>query len=392
MDGAERTSPITNAWGKVPARRFAVEHVDVFLGREGQAFNHQAQLASRAGTLFATWSSGIRDEEESGQQMVMAHSRDGGRTWSEPATVAAARPGRFAPSVVVSSGLRVHGDALIAYSGEWGRWHAERDAAREAATAAHDHVALNVRTEARVSRDDGGSWSPPTPVMANMMNFMPPAPTRTGRLIFAGQLTYAITDDPAGLTGWRRIGIAGIPADYCDDWQSRVKGAQLLGMAHRFNEANFFQTDDGVIHMMLRNEGSTLMGVTESRDDGESWSRPVLTGFTNSVSRSHFGRLADGRWFCISCPSLPPPGAAPSTRTPRTPIVLALSDDGVVFDRHYVIGDEPQGAPRLPGYLKHGRYGYPYLHVMGDAGLVIYSRNKEDICVARFALADLASA
>jgi hypothetical protein len=114
MNDAERTSPITNAWGKVPARRIAVEHVDVFLGREGRAFNHQAQLASRAGTLFATWSSGIRDEEESGQQMVMALSRDGGRTWSEPATVAAARPGRYAPSVVVSSGLRVHDGALRA--------------------------------------------------------------------------------------------------------------------------------------------------------------------------------------------------------------------------------------------------------------------------------------
>ncbi len=223
MNDAERTSPITNAWGKVPARRIAVEHVDVFLGREGRAFNHQAQLASRAGTLFATWSSGIRDEEESGQQMVMALSRDGGRTWSEPATVAAARPGRYAPSVVVSSGMRVHDGALIAYSGEWERWDAERDAAREAATAAHDHVALNVRTEARVSRDDGRAWSAPTPVMANMMNFMPPAPTRTGRLIFAGQLTYAITDDPAG-SRVAALGVPGMPADYCDDWQSRVEG------------------------------------------------------------------------------------------------------------------------------------------------------------------------
>lgn len=383
-------SPITNAWGRVPARKIDIEHVDVFLGRAGRAFNHQAQLASQDGTLYATWSSGILDEEESGQAMVMASSADGGRTWSEPLTVAAARPGQYADSVVVSSGLRAHGSRLTAYYGEWERWHAGRDAAREAATAARAHLALNVRTEARVSTDQGRTWSAPTLVLPNITNFMPPAPTLSGRLIFAGHLTYAHTDDPAGLTGWRRAAIPGIPDDYCDDWQNRARGAQLLGIEPHYDEANFFQTGDGVIHMMLRNEKHWLMGVTESRDDGETWTRPVPTGFTNSVSRSHFGRLADGRLFCISCPSLPPPGAAPSTRTPRTPIVLALSRDGVNFDDHTIIGDEAQGTPRLPGFLKHGRYGYPYLHVMGDLGLVIYSRNKEDICVARFSMADAA--
>ena len=77
---------------------------------------------------------------------------------------------------------------------------------------------------------------------------------------------------------------------------------------------------------------------------------------------------------------------APSTRTPRTPLVLALSEDGVVFDRHFVIGDDAQGVPRIPGYLKHGRYGYPFLVVIGDRATVIYSTNKEDINVARFRL------
>jgi hypothetical protein len=43
----------------------------------------------------------------------------------------------------------------------------------------------------------------------------------------------------------------------------------------------------------------------------------------------------------------------------------------------------------MPGYAKHGRYGYPYLHVMGDHGFVIYSVAKEDIAVGRFALRDL---
>jgi hypothetical protein len=53
---------------------------------------------------------------------------------------------------------------------------------------------------------------------------------------------------------------------------------------------------------------------------------------------------------------------------------------------HYIVGDERQGEPRISGYLKHGRYGYPFLTVLGDDAVVIYSTNKEDINVARFRL------
>jgi len=51
-----------------------------------------------------------------------------------------------------------------------------------------------------------------------------------------------------------------------------------------------------------------------------------------------------------------------------------------------VIGDDAQGEPRIPGYLKHGRYGYPFLAVAGDTALVVYSTNKEAINLARFRL------
>jgi hypothetical protein len=36
----------------------------------------------------------------------------------------------------------------------------------------------------------------------------------------------------------------------------------------------------------------------------------------------------------------------------RTPTVLALSDDGVVYDRHYVLGEDPCGQPRNSGFHK----------------------------------------
>ena len=70
-------------------------------------------------------------------------------------------------------------------------------------------------------------------------------------------------------------------------------------------------------------------------------------------------------------------------------MVLTTSDDGVVFDRHYILGDEPHTGPRMPGRAKSGRYGYPSFHILDDTMFVIYSIEKEDIGVCRFALSEL---
>src|SRR5690606_1463268 len=128
------------------------------------------------------------------------------------------RPGQYANSVVVSSGMRPYEGALIAYYGEWERWEPKRDRDRELERKASGRLSFNLRTEARVSHDQGQSWSDSTLVVSNQMGFMPPLNTHTGRLILPGHLTYAYTDDPWGLSGWRRSGLPGLPHDYYDDW------------------------------------------------------------------------------------------------------------------------------------------------------------------------------
>lgn len=402
------SSPITNSWGKARTTRIKVEEYEIFRGTEGRAYNHQPQLVSDQRKLYATWSMGVRNEEYPGQQMVLATSEDGGRSWSKPSVVAPYHTGKFGMSVVCSSGLRIHEGALIAYSGEWERNPLEQSPA--VMNRDGNYTSPKCRTEARISRDLGRSWSDPTLIAPGLTNYMPPSPTSTGRLILPGNLTYAYTDDPAGLRGWRRSGIPGVPDDFVDTFMTSVvgkKSSRFLGTSDLFSEANFFQTGDGVIHMMMRNERSRFLGVTESRDDGETWSRPCLTGFTNCICRSDFGRLSDGRYFSMSCPK--PRGEKPGGHfrpyelvAERTPAILAVSTDGVVFDRHYVIGDdreeggeassrtdELRGSPRIPGIAKVGRYGYPYFHSMGECGFVIYSKYKEDICVCRFPLSAL---
>ncbi len=386
------TSPITNCWGKVPVKALKVEHALIFEGKPGLAYSHQAQLTTHQGKLVASWTLGVRDEEGPGEDMVMATSDDFGKTWSPPRVIACAQPGRAAKTVVVSSGIRSVGAAMVAYCGHWDRTPAGilPDGNRTHTNDPAGRLFADLRTEARVSRDGGASWSAPVVVAPDLSNYMPPFETRSGRLILPGNLTYRWTDDPMGLKDWHWAGVPGTYEGIMDNYFNMFQLNELAGTGHLFNEACCYQLVDGTLRMMLRNETSVMkekvgarLGACESRDNGLSWSKPELTDYTDAVCRAHLGRLPDGRYFGMNCPN---PGLG---WAPRTPAVLALSHDGNIFDRHYLIGNDKDYPLRYPGYAKGGRYGYPYLHIDGEHGYVIYSVNKEDIGIGRFRIEDL---
>lgn len=73
-------SPITNRWGEVPLRRVPHEEVIVYRGSAGHAYSHHPQLTSVDGRLIASWSHGIRNEDDPGQVMSYACSDDAGET------------------------------------------------------------------------------------------------------------------------------------------------------------------------------------------------------------------------------------------------------------------------------------------------------------------------
>jgi BNR repeat-like domain/BNR/Asp-box repeat len=378
-------SPITNRWGQVPVERIGTDHFIVFRGYVSGGYNHHHQITSLNGRLYVSWSDGVVHEDGPGQRMLMATSDDGGETWSQASVVVGRLPGRVGMGVVTGMGIHIHEGRMAAYYGYYD--YDERGVQTHLERGNYPKQELDFRvnydthTGIMVSNDEGATWEGPVAKIDRFVPNLCPQRLRSGRLIMPGNMWYPYTDDPYGIDGWTIAGIPRLPEGHCDDPEGFWYSKAARGDAFIVCEGSCYETDDGVVHMMLRCEGGLgWLAVTESRDLGETWSEPVLTEFTDANCRFHFGRLPDGRFFAVSCPE---PGS------PRTPLILAVSEDGVVFDRHFLLGDEPDAPPRLEGHHKGGRYGYPSYHILGDTLFVAYSISKEDIAVCRLNIRDL---
>jgi hypothetical protein len=213
-----------------------------------------------------------------------------------------------------------------------------------------------------------------------------PQAIRSGRLIISGNISFPYTDDPSGLAGWKMTGIypTEMAATIFDDSQSFWDVQARQGWPAGLCEGSFYQTDDGVLHMLLRTTGPGHAGKnwqTESHDDGATWQKPVESDFTDNNTKFHFGRLPDGRFYYVGSPDPLPKGA-------RLPLVLSLSKDGVRFDQHFILADEPYQMQR-EGQHKGGTYGYPHTLVHAGYLYAIYSLRKEAVQVLRVALDQL---
>jgi hypothetical protein len=341
------------------------EHVEVYRATEEGAyrFTHHPGLAVFQGQLYCSWSSGLGHEDRPGQRVVYSRTADG-RNWTPP-QVLAAPPGE--QDRCIAAGLHVADDVLIAgYSVAFDY---------PTHNLFHDNNALF----ARASRD-GQTWGEAVKLAGG---FFIESPLRLpgGRLIRGGEHTGArwkahelrmrmlYTDDPSGLSGWKDAVIS--PND------SLPRGLKVFD----YTEPCPFVRPDGVIVSAFRNSSGYLYAST-SRDAGASWSVPQITNFPDATSRHAAGALPDGTVFLINNPGT---GKGSS---PRQVLTIALSRDGIVFDRAWVIRAEPT-TMRFKGKDKRDGWQYPNAAVWNGALYVAYSVNKEDLMVTRIALENL---
>lgn len=291
--------------------------------------------------------------------MSLARSIRGGRDWVPAGWVAA-----LTLIGLAATGFHQHDGTLVAYIGNYGP--------KKETT----HLQA-------VTTRDGTHWSAVREIGVPVNPNHGPQRTSSGRLILAGNISFPYSDDPSGLRGWRMTGIypPAMATTIQDDPASFWDVARQQGWSAALCEGSFYQTEDGVLHMLLRDtarQNAHCLWLTESRDNGTTWSTPIPTEFSDTDAKFHFGRLPDGRFYYVGNPI----GGG------RTPLVLSLSRDGVVFDRHFVLGETPY-PKRHAGVAKGGEYGYPHTLLHGGHLYVIVSRQKEAVAVLRVALAEL---
>lgn len=378
---AQAGGEITNHWGAAVVKRIGAEEAVVMRAVEGRSYHHHCHLAARHPYFFLIFSSGAAHEDDVGQEVFFTRSIDGGANWETPRSIVKPPMGEHAPFVATATGLRAFTDPatgvrrLAAY---YGLYEYTADGLAGGVRKPGDAHHQSTRTMVIVSEDNGGTWSAPLLVAENVVCNLGPQPTASGRLIMPANVVFLHTDDHSGLSGWTRAALPGIPQEHPDDSAGFARLFAEDPDRFGFCEGSMFQTGSGVLHMMLRTNRPQL-AVSESADNGATWSPARMTRFSDNGSRHQFGRLPDGRYFALSTPD-------PENRGARTPLVLALSRDGVSFDRHFILGDAPAHPPAFSGHAKGGRYGYPHLAVLGGTVVAAYSVAKEDVAVCRFSL------
>lgn len=340
-----------------------VESAVLFRPESDWTYSHHPHITFFGGRFRAIWSNGHKDEDAPGQRVLLSTSPNG-IDWTEPVQLAAPSSGPDGRErVLTAAGFHQHAGALVAYFGDYGP---NKEGTRLWA----------------VATTDGERWSAPMDMGVPVCPNHGPQPTATGRLIICGNISFPYTDDPSGLAGWTMSGI--YPPDMAgtsDDPEAFWPVAQRRGWPTALCEGAFYQTDDGVLHMLLRSTGPGFrhrLWATESTDDGATWSEPTETEFSDDDAKFHLGRLPDGRFYYVGNP----------VAGNRWPLVLSLSQDGISFNRHYVIG-----AGRYPmrreGRWKGGEYGYPHSILHEDSLFVIVSRQKEGIEVIQVPIKEL---
>lgn len=341
--------------------RPSVERVLIYQPRTNWTYSHHPLLTFFRGRYVAIWSNGHRDEDAPGQRVLMASSANF-REWSAPQPlVDSVTDSNGVERVLTAAGFHQWNGKLVAYFCNYGP------------NKETTHLLA-------VTTTNGVDWTAPVPVGLPVCPNFGPLVVRGGRLILSGHIAFPFTDDSAGLSGWHMAGLypPSMAATVTDDPASFWRVAESNHWGAAVCEGSAFQTDDSVIRVPLRSTGAQFrhrLWLTESRDNGRTYSAPVETEFSDTNAKFQFGRLPDGRFFYVGNPV----GGG------RTPLVLSLSRNGLEFDRHLILGETPYSMAQ-PGRAKGGEYGYPNV-LFHDGWLnVIVSRQKEAVEVLRLKL------
>jgi hypothetical protein len=170
-----------------------------------------------------------------------------------------------------------------------------------------------------------------------------------GRLMSAHMVGPAFTDDPAGLTNWE------------------IKDVDMGGLPS-WHEPAAYEGPDGALHWIVRKYDH--ISHSYSLDEGETWSMvETQPDFPDNPGNKEFGTFPNGWvWYVGN----------PVPYSPRTNLVLGISEDGWDFDKNYLVRWEPW-LQLYPHEAKGHQPGYEYPSAQYLCGkmYIVYSHVRD---------------
>ena len=276
--GTDRISIFRNAYD--PAAdlpRIEPEHAVIYMPSGNWSYSHHPSVTYFQGAFYAVYSNGMRGEDEPGQRLMIASSRDFIR-WSVPQLLAEPSDGDYGTKKILTpGGIRVCDGRLTVY-------YTEND------NDGTSNARLNPQLYA-VTSPDGKTWT--RPVSLGLAIFPSHAPLRlsTGRLAMTCNRAFYYSDDPTGLCGWHKCGTA------AQDQTGQVTFEQVRPS---LCEGELFEHADGTLYCLFRNSSTPYDGYlwqAQSYDGGRNWTMPVRSDFSDNNTKSCFCALPDRRYL-----------------------------------------------------------------------------------------------
>ena len=327
------------------------EHAVVSDVRSSNGVNQHHYLAFHDGRFWAMWSDGPGVEDRVGQRVKYAVSDDG-LDWSEPRFLTPVPP----KSDIDSEHYNTRTEEGYRYISR-GFWIRDGELL---ALASLDEAAgffgKSLAVHAFQFDFQSDAWQPLGVVFDNTINNFPPKRIPSGEWMMSRRTydrhVHFLVGGTESFREWTSN-----PVVYYSDTALKAEEPYWWVLP-----------DDNLLALFRDNNRSGFLFRSFSTDNGRSWTPPVKTNFPDATSKFNGTRLADGRYVLVS-------NANPEK---RDPLVLSISDDGIVFDRM--------------GFLVGGRWvDYPHVIAHEEHLYVAFAGWKKQSCeVLKIRIEDLA--
>jgi len=347
--------------------RLKTQSTPIFFPTSGRQYAHHPFITYFNNRFIVAWSCGRENEDDLGQCVMLADSVDG-VSWSEPRTLITPSEIGDENGVLTCCGFYQHNGILVAYIGYYCYDKAHCiGGVRPQSDASHKGTCLYALTS-----KDGFTFGCLKNMNLHMIPNHGPFVTKSGRLIICGNVMFPYSDD---ISGTGKFSLSGIYGKAFGD-NEPIDDSDTINFVTPFNgwdarmlcEGSCFQTEDSVLHMVLRSN-TERMWQSDSTDDGVTWSAPYKTDFSTDTSKFYFSSLSDGRYYCV---------CNPVYRSGRNPLTLFFSENGTDFDTYADLRTDAY-LVKYSGLHKGGSYAYPHAIEKDGKLYTVYSIGKERI-------------